>query len=69
MVLERPLSRFRMAEGTVSMEGFERQFREHAEVARLHGRGHPLPVAVNRLMSRLIVLVYRFLRRRRKRLA
>jgi glycosyltransferase involved in cell wall biosynthesis len=69
VVLEQPLSRFRMAAGTVSMEGFERQFREHAEVARRHGAGHPLAVAVNRLMSRLIVLVYRLLRARRKGLA
>ncbi len=62
VVLERTLSSFRMTEGTASMEGFERQFREHAEVARLHGAGHPLPVAVNRVMSRLIVAVYRTLR-------
>jgi glycosyltransferase involved in cell wall biosynthesis len=65
VVLERPLARFRMTAGTASMEGFERQFREHAEVARRRGRGHPLAVAVNRLMSRLIVLVYKVLRARR----
>lgn len=64
-VLRRTLSSFRMMEGTESMEGFERQFREHAEIARLHGAGHPLPVAVNRAMSRLIVWVYRALRRLR----
>jgi glycosyltransferase involved in cell wall biosynthesis len=69
VVLERPLARFRMAEGTVSMEGFERQFREHADAARRRGAGHPLAVAVNRGMSRLIVLVYRLLRSRRKRLS
>jgi len=62
VVLERTLSSFRMTEGTASMEGFERQFREHAEVARLHGAGHPLPVSVNAVMSRLIVAVYRALR-------
>ena len=62
LVLCRTLASFRMTEGTASMAGFERQFREHAEVARLHGDGHPLPVAVNQGMSRLIVLVYRVLR-------
>lgn len=62
VVLERTLSSFRMTEGTASMAGFERQFREHAEVARLHGSGRRLPVAVNEAMSRLIVLVYRALR-------
>lgn len=62
VVLERTLSSFRMTEGTASMVGFERQFREHAEVARLHGSGRRLPVAVNKGMSRLIVLVYRALR-------
>jgi glycosyltransferase involved in cell wall biosynthesis len=65
VVLRRNLASFRMAEGSLSMEGFERQFREHAECARAHGAGHPFPVAVNRLMSRLIVLVYRLLRRAR----
>lgn len=65
VVLERPLARFRMTEGTQSMEGFEQQFVEHAQAARERGKGHPLPVAVNRLMSRLIVLVYKFLRARR----
>lgn len=62
LVLRRTLASFRMTEGTASMEGFERQFREHAEVARRHGVGHPVPVLVNRAMSRLIVLVYRALR-------
>ena len=62
IVLRRTLSSFRMTEGTQSMQGFELQFREHAEVARRHGEGHPLPVAVNHVMSRLIVLVYRALR-------
>ena len=66
VVLERTLASFRMTEGTASMEGFERQFREHAEIARRHGAGHPLPVAVNVLMSRLIVLVYKTLRSARR---
>ena len=67
VVLRRYLSSFRMVEGTLCMEGFERQFAEHAEVARLHGEGHRLAVAVNAVTSRLIVLVYRVLRARRRR--
>ena len=55
-----------MAEGTLSMGGFEGQFVEHAEVARRHGNEHALAVAVNRAMSALIVLVYRVLRLRRR---
>jgi glycosyltransferase involved in cell wall biosynthesis len=66
VVLRRTLSSFRMTDGTQSMEGFERQFREHAEAARTHGAGHPLPVAVNRAMSRLIVIVYKTLRALRR---
>jgi glycosyltransferase involved in cell wall biosynthesis len=69
IVLERYLSSFRMVEGTLSMAGFERQFREHEEVARLRGDGHRLPVLGNAVMSRLIVLVYRLMRARRRRLA
>ena len=67
VVLRRYLSSFRMVEGTLSMEGFERQFAEHAEVARRHGKGHRVAVAVNAVTSRLIVLVYRALRSRRAR--
>jgi hypothetical protein len=66
IVLDRELACFRMAEGTLSMSNFERQFAEHAEQARLHGAGHPIPVAVNQAMSRLIVLVYRALRAARR---
>jgi glycosyltransferase involved in cell wall biosynthesis len=62
VVLRRYLAGFRMAEGSLSMAGFERQFREHAEVARRRGEGHRVAVAVNRAMSRLIVGVYRALR-------
>jgi glycosyltransferase involved in cell wall biosynthesis len=65
VVLRRTLSSFRMTEGTQSMQGFERQFREHAKAARVHGAGHPLAVSVNRVTSRLIVLVYRALRQLR----
>ena len=67
LVLDRYLSDFRMVEGTLSMSGFETQFREHAEQARRHGHGHPVPVAVNQLASRLIVLAYRGMRRARER--
>ncbi len=67
IVLRRYLSSFRMTEGTLSMEGFERQFAEHAEVARRHGEGHRVAVAANAAMSRMIVLVYRVLRARRRR--
>ena len=66
LVLRRYLASFTMVEGTLSMAGFERQFREHAEVARIHGRGHPLPLAANAVMSRLIPAVYRVLRLRRR---
>jgi hypothetical protein len=51
-----------MTEGTLSMSNFERQFAEHAEQARLHGDGHPIAVAINQALSRLIVLVYQALR-------
>jgi hypothetical protein len=51
-----------MVEGTLSMSSFERQFAEHAAMARAHGGGHPVSVAMNQVMSRLIVLVYRALR-------
>jgi GT2 family glycosyltransferase len=57
-----PLAGFRMAEGSLSMDGFERQFVEHAENAREHGEGHPLAVAANHVSSRAIVLAYRLLR-------
>jgi glycosyltransferase involved in cell wall biosynthesis len=62
IVLDRELACFRMMQGTLSMSSFERQFAEHAEQARIHGAGHPVPVAVNQAMSRLIVLVYQALR-------
>jgi glycosyltransferase involved in cell wall biosynthesis len=62
IVLHRDLACFRMMEGTLSMSSFERQFAEHAEQARAHGAGHPVAVAVNQAMSRLIVLVYYALR-------
>ena len=66
IVLERYLSSFRMVEGTLSMAGFERQFREHEEVARLRGDDHRLPVLANAVISRLIVAVYKLMRLRRR---
>jgi len=59
VVLHRDLAEFRMAAGSLSMSGFERQFAEHAEQARRHGGGHRAAVAVNQVMSRAIVLTYR----------
>jgi glycosyltransferase involved in cell wall biosynthesis len=67
LVLDQTLAAFRMAPGSLSMSGFERQFVEHAQNAREHGAGHPLAVLANRTTSRLIVLVYRLLRRLRAR--
>ena len=62
VVLDRDLATFTMEEGTMSMDGFEDQFREHAAQARLHGAGHPLAVAANSAASRGIVLAYRLMR-------
>ena len=62
IVLDRYLASFRMVEGTLSMSGFRTQFREHAEQARRHGGGHPLPVAVNQVVSLGIVGVYEAMR-------
>ena len=66
VVLDQDLAVFRMEQGTLSIEGFEQQFAEHAEQARRHGSGHPVPVAANQVISRGIVLVYRLLRARRR---
>ncbi len=67
VVLDRELAVFRMTEGTLSMDGFEQQFAEHAEQARRHGAGHPVAVAANLVISRAIVLTYRLMRARRRR--
>jgi len=63
VILPRYLSNFRMAEGSLSMSGFKTQFREHAEQARRHGAGHPLPVAANQVLSLGIVGTYEAMRR------
>jgi glycosyltransferase involved in cell wall biosynthesis len=62
MVLDEPVAAFRMAGESLSMTGFERQFEEHARNAREHGDGHPVAVAANLAVSRLIVLAYRAMR-------
>jgi glycosyltransferase involved in cell wall biosynthesis len=66
VVLREYLAAFRMSDGTLSMEGFEAQFREHEEIARRHGEGHRAAVAANAAMSRLIVLAYRAARLSRR---
>jgi glycosyltransferase involved in cell wall biosynthesis len=65
-VVEEELAAFRMSEGTLSMAGFERQFREHEEIARRHGDGHRAAVAANAMTSRLIVAAYRAARLSRR---
>jgi glycosyltransferase involved in cell wall biosynthesis len=66
IVIDAPLACFRMAEGSLSMTGFERQFAEHAQNARENGEGHPVAVATNVMTSRAIVAVYHGLRRLRE---
>jgi glycosyltransferase involved in cell wall biosynthesis len=66
VVLRRELSSFRMVEGTLSMAGFERQFREHEDCARRWGGGYPFAVALNLITSRAIVVTYRALRAARR---
>ena len=62
IVLRRPLASFRMVEGTLSMSGFRTQFREHAEQARRHGRGHVVAVGTNQIVSLGIVATYEAMR-------
>jgi GT2 family glycosyltransferase len=66
LVLDEPVTAFRMAGESLSMTGFERQFEEHAQNAREHGAGEPLAVAANVAVSRLIVLAYRAMRALRR---
>jgi glycosyltransferase involved in cell wall biosynthesis len=67
VVIDAPLACFRMAEGSLSMTGFERQFAEHEQNAREHGAGHPFAVAANAALSRAIVAAYRAMRAARAR--
>ena len=63
IVLDEPVAAFRMAGESLSMTGFERQFREHAQNARERAhREHRLAVAANGLVSRAIIVVYRLMR-------
>lgn len=66
IVVDEPLTAFRMAEGSLSMSGFEQQFAEHAQNAREHGEGHRGAVRANAVMSRAIVLAYQGMRRVRQ---
>ena len=66
VLVDADVARFRMADDSLSITGFETQFIEHATNARENGAGYPIAVAVNRVMSRLIVLVYRSIMRWRK---
>jgi glycosyltransferase involved in cell wall biosynthesis len=66
VILRRELACFRMTQTTMSMGGFERQFQEHAEIAARYGTNHRAAVAVNRMISRSIVSIYRLLRLRRR---
>jgi glycosyltransferase involved in cell wall biosynthesis len=70
VVLDRYLASFRFLESSVSVTvGFENQFREHALQARLYGEGHPVAMAANQVLSRLIVVVYRAMQVVRRRSA
>ena len=62
LILRRYLASFRMVEGTLSMSGFQTQFREHAEQARRHGNGHRLAVTLNQAISGGIVAIYEAMR-------
>jgi glycosyltransferase involved in cell wall biosynthesis len=62
LILRRYLASFRMVEGTLSMSGFQEQFREHAEQARRHGDGHRVAVTLNQAISGGIVAIYEAMR-------
>ncbi|HVE92155.1 MAG TPA: glycosyltransferase family 2 protein [Actinomycetota bacterium] len=66
VVVRQYLAAFRMIEGTLSMDNFPKQFREHAQLGADHGQGRPVVVATNRLVSRGIVGVYHAMRLARK---
>lgn len=67
IVLPEVLASFTMQPGTLSMSGFERQFVEHQQVAWRHRSASRSAAAVNRVMSRAIVLAYRAARLQRER--
>jgi glycosyltransferase involved in cell wall biosynthesis len=59
VIVDSPLAAFRMAGATLSLSNIDRQFAEHAYIAREHGGGRPLAVAANRITSRGIVWLYK----------
>ena len=59
IILHRPLAQFRMSGESLSLTGYDRQFVEHATNAVENGRGHPIPVLINRILSRMIIEIYR----------
>lgn len=59
VIVDADIARFRMADDSLSITGFEQQFVEHAQNARENGSGYPVSVAINRVLSRLIVWIYR----------
>lgn len=59
VIVDADVARFRMADDSLSITGFEQQFVEHAQNARENGEGFPVSVAINRVLSRLIVWIYR----------
>lgn len=67
--IDAELAAFRMAEGSLSMSGFETQFVEHYESARPYAGEHPMAVRLNAVISRLITLTYRAMRLLRRALS
>jgi glycosyltransferase involved in cell wall biosynthesis len=65
LVVPEHLAAFTMAEGTLSMTGFRRQFVEHREVARRYRADSPVAYGANVVLSRAIVLAYEAMRRAR----
>lgn len=61
-IVHQPLAAFTMAEGTLSMSGFEQQFVEHRAVAGRYREDAPLAVAANSSLSRAIVVAYQGMR-------
>ncbi len=59
VIVDADVARFRMADDSLSITGFEEQFVEHAQNARENGAGYPVSVAINRVLSRLIIWIYR----------
>jgi glycosyltransferase involved in cell wall biosynthesis len=69
IILHRPLAQFRMSGATLSLTGYDRQFAEHAINAAENGQGYRIPVLINRVLSRLIIEIYRQVIKRNDRIA